>query len=152
MPSLLTILLLLSLIFPLSTFAQPIDIYLTDSKQSIKNGKFKTALIHLKNANKQYPKNITARLELSNLYLTLGQGALAQIEIKKALSLGATVSQTHVKLLKALLLQKQFKKVTAPIDNILDLSTSQIAQIRSLQGQAFLEPIKLKVFSSEHLP
>ncbi|MCP3850254.1 MAG: PEP-CTERM system TPR-repeat protein PrsT [Gammaproteobacteria bacterium] len=134
---LLTIL-FLSMSLSLPCQANSIETYLSDSALAQKNGDFKGSLIHLKNAVKSYPDNKNIRLELVDTYILTGQGALAEIELNKAQSIGATLIDTKARRIKSQLLQSEFKQVTAQVDTILKLPIKQIAEIRALQGQAYL--------------
>lgn len=118
--------------------AATIDSYISDARQARQQGEFNNAFIHLKNALKDHPDNKDIRLELATIFLDVGEGKLAEIQIEKAKTLGASTPETQVKYIKALLLQNKFKQVTTQFDTILNLPMDQIARIRALQGQAYL--------------
>ncbi|MCU7952733.1 MAG: hypothetical protein KZQ64_04990, partial [gamma proteobacterium symbiont of Bathyaustriella thionipta] len=127
------------LLSPALTWAQDtIETFLNNAQQSISNVEFKTALIHLKNAAQKDPDNIKIRLAFADLYVQIGYGSQAAIEIDKAEFLGANKKETQLLRIKSQLIQGKFAEVTSQISEILNVETRDIGRIRALQGQAYL--------------
>ncbi len=112
--------------------------FLQDAQQAVSKGEFKTALIHLKNASVKYPDDIKIKLALADLFIQIGFGAEAQIELDKASYLGAKKKDTQLLRINAQLIQGKFRDVTSQIGQILHVKTEDIGRIRALQGQAYL--------------
>ena len=55
-----------------------------DALASFNDDDYNTAIIHLKNALKLDPRNLSARVLLGRTYLAMGAGQLAENEFKKA--------------------------------------------------------------------
>jgi putative PEP-CTERM system TPR-repeat lipoprotein len=99
-------------------------------------GKTDAAVIELKNALQKNGKNAEARRTLGEVYITLGLGADAEKELKRALELGVEREALNVAMGEALLLQGQNKRVLDEID-IAEKATSQdIAKILEIRGRA----------------
>jgi putative PEP-CTERM system TPR-repeat lipoprotein len=134
---------LFSLLIPAQSVvnAQPLSERLEKASSAVDQQQYSAALIHLKNAVKDHPENLQAKLKLAELLILIGQGDLAEIELDKAIRLGATPRDTEVLMAKSKLLQGQFDFVTEQI-RILDLSQADIARMRALQGHAYFEQRK----------
>ena len=122
-----------------NTYALSVDEALNKARAAGKEGEFKVALIHLKNGIKEQPENVPLRIALAEVYLAVGEGALAEIELNKILSLGVEKSRLQILYTKSALLQGEVSKATGLINSILGLSTTEIAIIRALQGRAYLQ-------------
>lgn len=131
-------LLFITFLTPFTAIAESTTDYLQKSQQAQQQGEFKTALIELKNAAKKYPDDIHIRIALADLYIKIGQGPHAEIELSKAEFSGAAKSDTQLLKIKSQLIQGKFSEVTSQIDQILAVDTKDIARIRALQGQAYL--------------
>lgn len=125
------------------THADTAESLIKKASQALTNQQYSTALIHLKNAAKDHPRDLQVRLELINLFIHTGQGLQAEIEIDKALRLGAKPNQIFVPTAKTHLLLGNFNKVTDEFDFV-DLPQEQLAQIRSLQGLAHFNKREFK--------
>ncbi len=132
------LLLLTLLVLSFSAYSQSADQLILKAQQAFTNNAFTTALIHLKNAAKDNPRNLNVRLELVKLFVYTGQGIQAQIEVDKAIRLGATQPQIKVLEAKTQLLLGNFDDITDGF-NFIDLPQHEIARIRALQGHAFYE-------------
>ncbi len=133
-----TTILIISLLSPVTIWAESVADYLEKSQQAQQQGEFKTALIELKNAAKEYPDDIQIRIALADLYIKTGQGPQAEIELSKAEFSGAEKSDIQMLKIKSQLIQGKFSEVTSQINQILAVDTRDIARIRALQGQAYL--------------
>jgi putative PEP-CTERM system TPR-repeat lipoprotein len=106
-----------------------------DAKQFQAKGDNKAAVIQLKNAIVKSPEDIPARITLGDVYLAAGDGASAEKEFRKAISLGAEAQTLLPKLLSALLAQRQFQKV---IDETKDGLDKAGADVLAARGDAFI--------------
>lgn len=132
-------LLLCSILFnTYSAIAASVTELIVDSRLAFEQGKYSTALIHLKNAAKDNPRNVDVRLELIKLFVYTGQGIQAQTEVGKAHRLDATPIQITILEAKTQMLQGNFDDVIEGF-NFIDLPQKDIARIRALQGHAFFE-------------
>ncbi|WP_198265590.1 tetratricopeptide repeat protein [sulfur-oxidizing endosymbiont of Gigantopelta aegis] len=137
--SLLILQLLLAILIPSISYAiESAQNFIQKAHQSEKSGEFKTALIHLKNAALKHPKNKQVKLALAELYIQIGFGPQAAIELDKATYLGAKKNETQLLKIKSKLIQGKFVDVTSQISDILNVNTQDIGRIRALQGQAYL--------------
>ena len=134
----IVILLILLLCTPVFSLAESIDDYLDKAAQAQQAGEYNEALIHLKNAVQKNPDNIPVRLALAKLYIQLGMGPQAEIELDKAVFLGASQADTQLLKIKSQLIQGKFKEVTSQINTVLNIKPDDIGRIRALQGQAYL--------------
>ena len=132
------ILFILLLCTPVFSIAQSIDDYLDKAAQAQQAGEYNEALIYLKNAVQKNPDNIPVRLALARLYIQLGMGPQAEIELDKAAFLGASQADTQLLKIKSQLIQGKFKEVTSQINAVLNIKPDDIGRIRALQGQAYL--------------
>ncbi len=123
---------------PVFSIAEGINDYLDRANQAQQAGEYNEALIHLKNAVKKNPDSIPVRLALARLYIQLGMGPQAEIELDKAVFLGASQADTQLLKIKSQLIQGKFKEVTSQISAVLNIKPDDIGRIRALQGQAYL--------------
>jgi len=114
------------------------------AEQALKQGKFKEVEIHLKNAIKDNPENPQIHLKMAEYYIRVGQGDLADIELEKAINNGAKKEQLIILQMKNHLIQGRFSEITKQNTPLLNLPTSEIARIRALQGQAYINQNKLE--------
>ena len=137
----ITIFIFSFILLPVS--AETTEELLTLANKAKQQSAYSTALIHLKNAVKQDPRDLKVRIQLADLFIFTGQGLQAEVEINKAIRLDAKPSDTSVLMAKAKYLQGEFESLTDNI-NILDLPQSQIARMRAIQGHAFFEQRKFE--------
>lgn len=76
-----------------------------------KKGEYRSAVIQLKNALQQDPKNLSARLLLGRAYLRLGDGARAEEQFWMVRNSGGDAGELMVLLGRAFVLQKKFTRV-----------------------------------------
>ncbi len=112
------------------------DEYLKQAEDSLEKNKIQTAIINLKNALQQDPKNIQARYLLGKTYVRLGNGAGAEKELKVAQNLGLSSSQLVVPLGKAYLLQGKLKELLEELKPEPDFSNPLRAEVFVLKAQA----------------
>ena len=100
-------------------------------------GDFSGAIIELKNALGENPKNLSARLLLGQAYIAIKLGAAAEVALRQARVDGADAALVRPPLGKAYLLQQKYEVV---LDDIAPLGQSKRvdAQIETLRGHAFL--------------
>ncbi len=85
--------------------------YLAEGKAYLEKGKVGAAVIQLKNALKQDPRNKEARLSLGEAYLLGGEGAGAEKEFERARSLGVGMAEVAPSLGRAYLMQGKADEV-----------------------------------------
>ena len=107
----------------------------TEAKQFQAKGDNKAAVIQLKNAAVKSPEDAAVRLALGEIYNISGDPASAEKELRKAQSLGASPEQVLPQLAKALLTQRQFKKV---IDETEAGLAKPSAALLAARGDAYL--------------
>src|SRR6266404_20108 len=73
-------------------------------------GKLESAVIELRNALQQNPKNAEARLRLGEIYVDLGLGEQAELELNKAKELGTDADALKVPKGRALLLRGLYQR------------------------------------------
>ncbi|MCF6260555.1 MAG: PEP-CTERM system TPR-repeat protein PrsT [Gammaproteobacteria bacterium] len=112
------------------------DEYLQQAQDSLEKNEIQTAVINLKNALQQDPKNAQARYLLGKTYVRLGNGAGAEKELKAAQSLGLSSVQLVVPLGKAYLLQGKFKELLEELKLETDFSNPLRAEVFVLKAQA----------------
>lgn len=106
-----------------------------EAKQYEQKGEHKAAVIQLKNALQKNPDDREARYLLGTIYLRTGDGASAEKEIRKAVSLGMDAAQVLPDLGKALLMQGQAQKA---LDETQAVDYKGNADLASLRGMAYL--------------
>ncbi len=112
------------------------DEYLKQAEDNLEKNKIQTAVINLKNALQQDPKNIQARYLLGKTYVRLGNGAGAEKELKAAQNLGLSSSQLVVPLGKAYLLQGKSKELLEELKSAADFSNPLRAEVFVLKARA----------------
>ena len=90
--------------------------WLEDARGHIQEGKYKAAVIDLKNALQEYPENAEARLLLGSLYVDLGQPLEAEKELREARKLGIAYERLVVPLGRSLLFQRRFEGLLGQLD------------------------------------
>ncbi|MBT5050042.1 MAG: PEP-CTERM system TPR-repeat protein PrsT [Rhodospirillaceae bacterium] len=101
------------------------------------NGDYRGAIIQLKNALQQYPRNPTARMLLGRAYLRLGEGELAERELLLARRTGAHPNLILIPLGKTFLLQRKYKEIFDQIRPGQRGSRIE-AEVLGLRGRAYL--------------
>ena len=94
-------------------FNKTAEQYLSASQSYFNQGQYSASLIEIKNAIQQDPDNPLLRQFAARVYLKLGQGDDAAIQLTKAISLGADSRQLMPLYVQALYRQRQFKKLLA---------------------------------------
>jgi putative PEP-CTERM system TPR-repeat lipoprotein len=107
-------------------------------------GKPESAVIELKNALQQNPKNGEARLRLGEIYAQLGFGEQAEIELKRAEELGIDDEALKVPMGRALLLRGLYQRVVAEIQPDPKSPPGDISRILEIQGRAQLGLLHLE--------
>lgn len=91
--------------------------YIEAARAHLASGNPKSAVIELKNALQQAPRDQGARLLLGEIYLSMGDEASAQKELEQAASLGAAPDQVMPLLARAMLRQRDYAGVLALTDD-----------------------------------
>jgi putative PEP-CTERM system TPR-repeat lipoprotein len=108
-----------------------------DALASFYTSELNAAIIHLKNALKNDPKHLPSMVLLAEVYIAMGDGALAENQLEKAQNNKADESKVLPLMIEAYLLQQKYKKViNAPI--AADTQKKQLNKIAILQGRAFI--------------
>jgi putative PEP-CTERM system TPR-repeat lipoprotein len=89
--------------------------YFKDAQKYIEKGDLKSAIIELKNALQEDPKDTQVRFLLGQTYLRLGDGAGAEKELERARRLGMPLQQVIIPLGRAYLMQGKADKVLTEI-------------------------------------
>ncbi len=129
-----------NIIFSLNIYAKD---YLDDARQSMSEGKYKAAIIQLKNQIKQKPYDSEARYLLGTLYLQDGQLKQADKELSKAYELVPNNSKFALAYAEILLTQKKYLK----FDEVLDVKFNdpeEKLQSRVFKAYALLGQNKLQ--------
>lgn len=113
--------------------------FLSKARENYAAGKVKTAVINLKNALQEDPKNGEARYLLARIDNKLGNGTAAEIELKKAAHLGVDKDKIGAELGRALVLQNKYKDVldkVKPSGNIRNKRWA--AAMYTVRGDAYI--------------
>jgi tetratricopeptide (TPR) repeat protein len=92
------------------TGSTPAALY-EDAISRATEGDYEAAVIQLKNALQEAPRDLPARIALGRFQLRTGQGAAAEKELRTALSLGADAAQVLPLLGNALLMQRKHEEI-----------------------------------------
>lgn len=109
-----------------------------DALASFNDADYSTAVIHLKNALKLDPRNLSARVLLARTWLAMGAGQLGESELKKARQQGAGDDFTLVPLARAYLMQGEHEKLFREVQPG-GRSPKLEAEIQIVRGDAHLE-------------
>lgn len=101
-------------------------------------GNLKGSIIELKNALLKNPDSPQARLLLGHAYLTAGQGAAAEKELKRASELGIGAETIKIPLSESLLLQKSYPRVLEVAVAGPETSPRNLARINRIRADAFM--------------
>ena len=96
---------------PLPAVASDVAKAIEDSRQLLRKGDVKTAIIQLKKTVKDNPDSVDARVELGTVELQTGDFIAAEAELKTAREKGASPAQINPQLAAALLYQGKFADV-----------------------------------------
>lgn len=122
---------------PLAT-AAAVDDYIAEARTFVDKGEIKAAVIQLKNALREDPTSVDARLMLGSLYLRSGDAPAAAKEFGRARDLGAPEKQWLPGYARALMLQGKFDDVLKEVTAEGDLDDKQRAELIALRGNANL--------------
>lgn len=113
--------------------------HMAAAQQLLVQGSDKEALIELKNALIQDPKNLEARWELGKLYIRIGNSKGAIKELERAQALGIERDAILLPLVRAYLAEKDYRRV------LLEISApdfkqpdQQAAELYNIQGEAYM--------------
>jgi putative PEP-CTERM system TPR-repeat lipoprotein len=120
-----------------------------DALQAYQLKNTKTAHIHLKNALKQNPNNLPAKLLLAEVLIDLQDYQLAELTLRDALIKGADFNLVLEPLGRSLLLQSKFDDVLSYTDNNQLNQTSQIAY-SLLRAKAYRNKNQTELAISEY--
>ena len=130
--------------FMLATFsltpvwATDADDYVAEAQGYVAKGEFRAAVIQLKNALKDDPAHVQARLMLGTLYLRGSDAPAALKEFGRARELGAEQKDWLLGYAQALLMQREFSRVLDEITPHETLSVDLRADLHALRGNAHL--------------
>jgi putative PEP-CTERM system TPR-repeat lipoprotein len=110
--------------------------YVQKAKEFQDQGKQDSALIELKNALQKNPKNLEARWRLADVYISKGQGELAENELKKAKDLGMDPEALKIAMGQALLLQGEYQRVLKEVRPNPNSTPANVAKILEIDGRA----------------
>lgn len=110
--------------------------FLAKAQQQYEKGDRVAAVIELKNAVQKDPDYAEARLLLGKIYIEQGDGASAEKELRRALQLGAKRKGITAQLGRALLLQREFKKVLEEVPAAPDGTPVEAAAMLAVRGDA----------------
>ena len=111
--------------------------YYEDALERYHAGDYVEAVIQLKNALQENPRNIAARVLIGEAYLRLGAGAGAEKEFKRARKDGADDALTLIPLAKAYLLQRKYDELLRRITSG-GRGVALEADILVMHGRAYL--------------
>ena len=112
--------------------------YVASAQKHLAKADYGAAIIELKNALKMTPNRADARFLLAQAFLASGNPAGAETEARKAVEFGYPADQALPLLLRALLLEGEYRKVVAePLDRRV-LSPAALADADTSRGLAYL--------------
>lgn len=119
-------------------FNKTAEEYLSASRAYYEKGEYTASLIEIKNAIQQSPFNPEVRLLSARIYLKLGKGGDAAIQLAKAASLGADGKQVIPLQAHVLFQQHKFKELL-DLEIPDNLDAAQLSDIYAYQGFAAAE-------------
>ncbi len=122
---------------------------LQSAKQFISSGKFRSALIQLKNAAQKLPDDASIRLLLGKVYLDIGNVASASKELRRARALGAKKDAWRIPLARVFLMQNSPKEALQILSVDNGISSSQKVGIYRMRAQTYLTMSRIKNAKSE---
>ena len=129
---------LVMLTISLTAYSASTAEYIKEAHSYMEEGKYRSAVIQLKNALQQDPDSAKARYLLGYVYLKAGDPASAQTELSRAIELGFDKDKAVVDLGKAYLMQGQADKVLSDIDASDKASPTVKAAVIAIKGDAYL--------------
>ncbi len=111
--------------------------YFAKAQQYYAAGNQNAAVIELKNAIQKNPDFAEARALLGKVYLDQNDGPSAEKELRRALQLGAAKDMLLPQLGRALLLQREYKKLLEEIPAKPDGKPAEVAALLALRGDAY---------------
>jgi len=121
----------------------PEDEYINLSEIAQSEKDFNTALIHLKNAVKNYPNSANSRMQTGLYYLALDQGDAAEVAINKAISLGSEPKYAQSQLREAWFLSRKFQKILDDINDQPDKNEDPVAL--EMMGRIYLDTAQFQI-------
>lgn len=113
--------------------------HVANAEQLIENSELDAAAIELRNALKENPGFVEARILLGKVALELGDGATAEKELGRALDLGLAQAEAQHLIARAIVLQGEFDRLLEETSQLAPgISPQNVALIMSLRGQAHL--------------
>ena len=112
--------------------------YVELAKSHMDKNELQASVIELKNALRQEPENIAARLLLGQVYLRFGDGAAAEQTFQRAISLGGSSDNTTLLLAHALLLQGRYKDIILKARVSPNISNEIRASMHFIRGRAYI--------------
>jgi putative PEP-CTERM system TPR-repeat lipoprotein len=108
------------------------------AKELQDQGNLDSAVIELKNALQQNPKNLEARSRLGEIYVSQELGEPAESELNRAKEFGMDFEALKVPMGQALLLQGLYQRVLAEIHPAPNSPPGNLSKILEIQGRAKL--------------
>ncbi|VAX02931.1 hypothetical protein MNBD_GAMMA20-162, partial [hydrothermal vent metagenome] len=124
---------------PLAVWAGSSAKYLAEGQAYLEKGELGAAVIQLKNALKQDPKNKTARQTLGEAYLLRGDGAGAEKELERARSLGVSMDELARSLGRAYLMQGKADEALEKIQLEEGFAAAVKADILIVHANAYMQ-------------
>lgn len=119
-------------------WADTADEYVAEAQQYMQQGKAKEAVIQLKNALKEDPSNIKARILLGSLYLRTGDAAGAKKELDRAKRLGAPKEEWMPGLAQALTILADYNTLLNEVVPDKSMKPESQATALGMRGNAYL--------------
>ena len=112
--------------------------YLQRARQHYAQGELQASAIELQNALRQNSANSEARQLLGEIYIRLGNGAVAEKVLMPILTARQPAGGALTDLGKALLLQGKYREVLERIQIMDDFAIPDQAQLHAVRGEAYL--------------
>lgn len=125
------------------------DDALSSAKQYLATGKYRAALIELKNAAQASPDDAGIRLFLGKTYLELGDAVAAEKELRKAMTLDPGSKLAQLPLGKALLWQGKYADVLRDIKVKPEYSAADKQEALRLRALAYLYTKRFELATDE---
>ncbi len=135
----LTLLFVYGTIFSSGVYADKKQDLLTEAQQYLEKSEWRAGIIQLKNALKEDPEFVAARLLLGKTYIQLGDGAGAEKELRRARKYGASLAQWGAPLAEAYLLQRKSSDLLSEIKPSNELDGTLQANIEVMRAAAYLQ-------------
>lgn len=122
---------------------------LQSAKQFISLGKFRSALIQLKNAAQKSPDDASIRLLLGKVYLDIGDSVSASKELRRARALGAKKNAWRILLASVFLMQNSPGEALRLLSVDNEMPPSEKVSVYRMRAQAYLMMNRIKNAKSE---